>query len=147
MNKIFIACPISKYLNGHVFINEHFKWFIDSLYQKCGNYAQNVFLALEREEYGNRLMLEQCTQLDFEEMVDSDIVIAIPEDSMGVAVELGWASVMQKKILLVLNNGDHYSPLVARIGDISPTTIIWYEGELNEKVLADVERYLNTIGR
>ena len=97
MKKIFIACPISKYIDGDKFINSDFKFFIEELYSICQKYVPNVFLALKREKYGKKLMKDICTELDFEEMKKTDCVIAIPEDSKGTAVELGWASYMGKK--------------------------------------------------
>lgn len=142
MNKIFIACPISKYLDGNNFTDAHFKVFIERLFRICRNYTQYVFLALEREEYGKNLMLEQCTELDYKEMADTDVVIAIPDDSLGVAVEIGWAAVMKKEILLVLEKQTPITPLISGIGDITRTTIIQYEDVLDYKVLSKIDSYL-----
>ena len=47
-------------------------------------------------------MKDTCTELDFEEMKTADLVVAIPEDSKGTAVELGWASCMKLKYCLFL---------------------------------------------
>ena len=66
MKKIFIACPISKNIDGNKFINNDFKIFIEELYKLCQKYASNVFLALRREEYGKKMMKDTCTELDFE---------------------------------------------------------------------------------
>lgn len=139
MKKIFIACPISKYLDGDRFINDDFKYFIEGMYTVCQKFASEVFLALRREEYGKKRMTDTCTALDFDEMKTSDLVVAIPEDSKGTAVELGWASGMQKKILLLLDQNQKYTPLISGLGDITDTEIIWYEGKLNETVLSDVD--------
>lgn len=136
MRKVFIACAFSKYLDGTVFTDDAFAAFLRKLYRLCQTYASEVFLAAEREEYGKNLMKDVCTELDFEEMKTSDIVVAIPDDSKGVAVELGWASWMQKKLVLILNLNQRYTPLISGLGDITETTTLFYEGSLDETVLS-----------
>lgn len=138
MKKIFIACPITKYLDGNRFTNDNLKVFIEKMYSICQTHASEVFLALKREEYGKKLMTDVCTELDYEEIKSSDLVVAIPEDSKGTAVELGWASVMKKKLILILDRNARYTPLVYGLGDITDAVSIWYEGELNENVLSQV---------
>lgn len=143
MKKIFIACPISKYLNGDEFTDEYFKTFMENVYSLCIEYTPNVFLALEREKYGKNLMTDICTVLDIEEMKSSDFVIAIPDDSMGVAVELGWASVLKKQILLILNDHQRYTPLISGMGDITNTTIIHYDRILDETIFFKIKEFLD----
>ncbi|WP_054742641.1 nucleoside 2-deoxyribosyltransferase [Cellulosilyticum ruminicola] len=125
MCKIFLACPISKYLNGEDFTNYRFKQFIISIYELCKKYSDDVFFALDREKFGKERMQDDvCTPLDFVGMKDTDLVIAIPEDSMGVAVELGWASALGKEIILILDQEYKYSPLVKALGTVTPCEII-----------------------
>ena len=143
MKKIFIACPFSKYLNGDEFTDERFKTFIKNVYNLCLEYTPNVFLALEREEYGKKLMTDICTIFDFEEMKSSDFVIAIPDDSMGVAVELGWASVLKKQTLLILDDNQRYTPLISGMGDITNTTIIRYDKRLDERIFIKIKEILD----
>lgn len=143
MRKIFIACAFSKYLNGTIFTDGEFAGFLRKLYQLCQTYASKVFLAAEREKYGKNLMPDVCTELDFEEMKSSDLVVAIPDDSKGVAVELGWASWMQKRLVLILNANQRYTPLISGLGDITETTILSYEGNLDESVLSRLATVLS----
>lgn len=145
MKKIFVACPITKYIDNNTFTDAHFKHFIEKMYDFCEHYADEVFFALKREQYGKKLMTDVCTELDFEEMKTSDIVIAIPEDSKGVAVELGWASVMCKKIVLILNKECRYTPLISGLGDITDASIIWYEKLLDGDVLHAAENVIETL--
>lgn len=142
MKKIFIACPMSKYIDNGMFTNKNFKEFIENLYDICQEYAQEVFLALLREEYGKRLMKDTCTELDFEEMKTTDLVVAIPEDSKGTAVELGWASCMEIKILLILDRNQRYTPLISGLNDITNTKIIWYDKKLDKNVLDNIEKLI-----
>ena len=142
MKKIFIACPMSKYIDNGIFTNKNFKEFIEKLYDICQEYAQEVFLALLREKYGKKLMKDTCTELDFEEMKTTDLVVAIPEDSKGTAVELGWASCMGIKILLILDRNQRYTPLISGLNDITNTKIIWYDKKLDKNVLDNIERLI-----
>lgn len=140
MKKIFIACPISKYIEGNEFTNNEFKQNIEKTYEICQKYTSNIFLALRREEYGKKLMKDTCTELDFEEMKNSDIIVAIPEDSKGTAVELGWASCMKKKVILLLDQNQRYTPLISSLKDVTDTDIIWYENNIDKDTLYNIEK-------
>lgn len=143
MKKIFIACPISKYLDGNS-LNEGFERFIKNVYNTCKLYTNNVFMALYREKYGkNRMKDDICTPLDYEEMKDTDIVIAIPEDSQGVAIELGWASAMNKKIMLIMDKEGNYSPLINALDTIG--NVDKYIECINNNYLAVEKKILSGI--
>ncbi len=119
INKIFIACPISKYLTEDG-LDKDFEEFIKEIYKICKNKCDNVFLALEREEYGkNKMFGADCTRADYDEMLDTDLLIAFPEDSMGVSVEMGWASMQNKKILVFIDKKYKQSELVKSINCIT----------------------------
>ena len=137
MKKIFIACPMSKYIDNGMFTNKNFKEFIENLYDICQEYAQEVFLALLREEYGKKLMKDTCTELDFGEMKTTDLVVA-----KGTAVEVGWASCMEIKILLILDRNQRYTPLISGLNDITNTKIIWYDKKLDKNVLDNIEKLI-----
>lgn len=125
MKKIFIACPISKYLNKNEFTNRDFKEYIQGIHSICKRYTDNVFFALEREKFGlNRMEDHVCTKLDYYEMIDSDIVVVIPEDSQGVAVEVGWASAMKKNIIMILDECFSTSPLINAINEVTDAKVI-----------------------
>ena len=148
-NKIFIACPISKYLNENG-MDKKFESFIKDIYNTCCNYSNNVFMALYREKFGQaRMEDDECTPLDFMEMKDADYVIAIPEDSMGVAVELGWASAMEKNIFLVINKKFKTSPLVnaldtvAKVEKFMVSTEHGYD-DVQEEIIESIEQYLKS---
>ena len=142
MNKIFIACPFIKFINGTSFINNDFKQFTEKLYNLCSNYASKVFLALKREDYGAKQLKSYSCLMDLEEAKNTDLVIAIPDDSMGVAVELGWMSAMGKTIILVLNKNQSYTPLVSNINKITPGKVIFFEGE-EKNSLHDIKEALD----
>lgn len=142
MKKIFIACPFIKFIKGTNFTNEDFRYFIENLYNLCCKYADTVFLALKREEYGAKPLKDYSCLMDFVEAQNADFVIAIPDDSMGVAVELGWMSAMGKTMVVVLDKNQNYTPLVANINTITPGEVIFFENEA-KNVLPDIENILN----
>lgn len=124
--KIFIACPITKYLNGNKFIDEDFQYFITNITDRLKKDGFKVFLALEREEFGvKRMKDEVCTYLDYQEMLNTDIFLAIPEESQGVAVEIGWASALNKKIVLFQNPKIPNSPLINAIDTVAKECTIF----------------------
>lgn len=87
----------------------------------------SVFVAHEREAWGEELMSPQeCTPLDFKEMADADVVCAYVGNppSMGVHVELGWASAMGKPVLLLTEPGLAYTPLLLGIGGVTRAEIL-----------------------
>lgn len=146
--KIFIACPISKYLTDDG-MERSFENFIKEVYKTCKRYSDNVFMALYREQYGlARMEDEVCTPLDYKEMLDANYVIAIPEDSMGVAVELGWASAMKKNILLIMNTKYKASPLINALGtvaNVEKITVPPQKGynEVQAELIKSIEMYLD----
>ncbi|RHU42081.1 nucleoside 2-deoxyribosyltransferase [Clostridium sp. TF11-13AC] len=144
MNKIFIACPFIKYVDGTGFTNESYKKFTEDLYELCLRFAHSVFLALKREEYGAKPLDVYSCKMDLDELINSDIIIALPDDSMGVAVELGWASAYNKFIVLLLNEKQNYSALVKNITTITPGHIIWYNDE-GKNALPEIDSFLETI--
>lgn len=141
MNKIFIACPFIKFVKGSNFTDKNFKEFIENLYDLCCQYADNVFLALRREDYGAKPLEHYSSLMDFEEAKNSDLVIAIPDDSMGVAVELGWMSAMKKTIIVVLNEEKEYTPLIKNINKITPGKVILFKEE-EKNALSKIEEAL-----
>ena len=117
--KAFLACPISGYLTDGE-LPPAYERFIRALYAVLQERCDEVFLALEREDWGRNLMLPAtCTPLDYVELQRSDLVVAYPGTSCGVAVELGWASALGKPLILILEEGAEYSPLIEGLADVS----------------------------
>jgi len=146
MKKIFIACPFIKYINGTTFMDNTFRFFTEQLYDLCMEYASEVFLSLKREEYGAKPLPYYSCSMDLSEVRNSDLMVAIPDDSMGVAVEIGWMSAMKKPIILILNKNQIYSPLVKNIHKITLGHTVYYEnGEINalDGVRKTLDFYLN----
>ena len=141
--KIFIACPISKHFEKNN-MDEDYQIFIKKLYRYIKEKYKNVFLALEREKYGQEKMSgEVCTPLDYKEMKDTDILLAIPEDSMGVAIEIGWASAFHKNIILILDKKYKVSPLVENIDTVTNCKKVYIDTTNGyQKCLNDIKTFI-----
>lgn len=122
--RLFIACPISKYLTEEG-IDQDFELFIKDLVKLCRKYFKEVYIALEREEYGKKKMYGSiCTILDYRKIETIDTLLAIPEDSMGASIEIGWASSLQKEVIVITDKKYKQSELVKSINCITEGTTI-----------------------
>lgn len=148
--KLFIACPISKYLTDEG-IDDNFEVFIKNIISFCRKHFSNVYIALEREEFGKKKMYgSDCTIPDYETIRDFDILLAIPEDSMGVSVEIGWASAFGKEVIVLIDEKYRQSELCKAINSITPGTTIkinstnGYEEQL-EYIYTKLENYFKNM--
>jgi nucleoside 2-deoxyribosyltransferase len=118
--RIFFACPISDHIDPFTRrLQPAYEQFVRSIYALLQDASRDIFLALEREKWGQNLMApDTCTPLDFAEMERCDVVVAYPGKSCGVAVELGWASALGKPIILLIDENTSTSPLVRGIGSL-----------------------------
>lgn len=147
--KIYIACPISKYVR--IGFPKDFMELMDEIYNLCIRYTSNVYFPLMHEAFGKDKKAgsgEVCTPKDYEEVSKADIILAIPEISMGVSVEIGWASCQNKDILIFIDKAYHQSELIRYIDTITPTKKInidtskGYQIE-KEHILFEINYYLH----
>lgn len=119
--KIFLATTITSLIDddGRFLESERKKleYVLSSLRMKSG---MEVFCAIERERWGEELMTGAvCTSLDFIGLKDADYLVALPSNSYGAHVELGWASAQDKPMTIILSEADGAkSPLIEGLGTI-----------------------------
>ncbi len=146
--KIYIACPISKYVRKG--FEKEFLEVINEVNKILKKLCQNVYYPLEKEAFGQDKKNgggEVCTPKDHFEVTNADIIVAIPEDSMGVSVEIGWASQMKKNILIFIDKNYHQSELIRFIDTITPTKKVYIntsDGYLKEKekIINELKQYI-----
>lgn len=147
-NQVYIACPISKYVRKG--FDKEFLDVINEVYLVSKEMCNSVYFPLKKEAFGADKVNgsgEICTPKDHKEVTNADIIIAIPEDSMGVSVEIGWASEMKKQILLFIDKNYHQSELIRFIDTITPTKKIYIDtsyGYAKEKdrIINELKKYL-----
>lgn len=147
--KIYIACPISKYVR--IGFPKDFTELMNEVYNICLKYTSSVYFPLMHEAFGNDKKTgsgEVCTPKDYEEVSKADIILAIPEVSMGVSVEIGWASCQRKDILIFIDKAYHQSELIRFIDTIAPTKKVLINtsdgyGTEREHILTEIQCYLS----
>lgn len=91
-----------------------------------------VHNAHKREEWGKEFMTpDECTAIDFEEIRTCDLFVAFPgtPPSPGTHIEIGWASALQKPIILLLEEGEDYAFLIQGLGTVANVTFIYFQKE------------------
>lgn len=133
---IFFAFPFSDHINKESGrLKETYKKFLANVREELINEGHSVFLSHYRENWGKNLMSpDECTQADLIEMKKADVVISFPGNpiSGGVHVEMGWASALDKKVNLFLQNGVSYSPLIIGLHTVTDVTYYSYHDCLEE---------------
>lgn len=124
--KIYIACPISKYVR--VGFPQDFVEMMDEIYKTCKSFTNNVYFPLQEEAFGSDKTKgsgEFCTPKDFQMVTGADVIVAVPEISMGVSAEIGWASSAKKHVFVVIDSNYHQSEIIRFIDTITPTKKIY----------------------
>lgn len=120
IKKVYLGSPISKYVRKGM--SKDYTETMDKVYELCSKYAETYF-PLRKEAYGEDKTLgsgDVCTKIDFNKVNEADLIVAFPEDSQGVSVEIGWASSAQKHILIFIDKNYHQSELIRFIDTITP---------------------------
>jgi nucleoside 2-deoxyribosyltransferase len=116
--RVFLASPFSGYLvsdgTGVDRLDPHLSALLLRIESTLQEKGHSVFLSQRREEFGAKLWsAHQCTPFDLLEMQRADCVVALPDKSYGVHVELGWATALGKPLVLVVDeSGQFTSPIV-----------------------------------
>ncbi len=124
--KIFFAAPFTKIINSNDgLVDPEFRMWINTIVQKLRTFGHIVFLAHEREEWGAKLdPPEKALKLDWEEIEESDIVLAYIGNppSPGVQMEIGYASALQKPIVVFSVNNEEIPYLTKGLSAVTNTT-------------------------
>jgi nucleoside 2-deoxyribosyltransferase len=128
--RIFLASPFTHYLirdaDGSHRLDPDLHALLLRIESALTEAGHSLFLSQRREEFGAKLWsAHQCTPFDFLEMQCSDCVIAIPDKSYGVHVEIGWATAMGKPVLLVVDESAEFtSPLLQGLECVGQTRTV-----------------------
>ncbi|ALL56246.1 hypothetical protein MHAE_07719 [Mycobacterium haemophilum DSM 44634] len=102
--RVFVAAPFGSYLDADGVFDPHFRRQLEEFYDCLSGAGFEYFSAQVNENWGSTPLLPRdCVPIDYKELASSDVVVAVlgRPPSLGVAVELGWASALQKPILIL----------------------------------------------
>lgn len=134
MKNIFLAAPFKNLIDKDtsLLIKECMNQLM-SLISLLESLGYSVHNAHKREKWGKEFMSpDECTKIDYDEISKCDIFIAFPGNppSPGTHIEIGWASAMNKKIfILIEEKEEHYAYLVRGLHTVADVTYITYQNE------------------
>ncbi len=152
MKKVFLGGPFKGCIdpNTNLMTEEYKRKFINliNFFEERGYEIHN---AHKRESWGEFFWEpEDCTKLDYEEIYKADVFIAFPGSpaSPGTHIEIGWASALGKKIILLLEKEKYYAHLIKGLHMIADVHFIYYQQSTDyihalEKLFPVVEVILN----
>lgn len=143
--KVFLAGPFKGIVNPNTgVIDESEKQKILNLISFFEAKGFSVHNAHKREEWGRVYMSpEECTETDFNEIASCDLFVGFPGSppSPGTHIEIGWASALQKPIILLLEEGREYACLVTGLHIIANVTVIPFKRE--DDYIQKIESYIS----
>ena len=148
---IFISCPFTGLCSKEKYeVKDEYKEFFNKLTDMIEQKGCSYYLAIKRENWGKEHKgPEECTKSDFEAVKNSDLLIVIPGNSIsegisgGVHIELGWASSLNKKMHILIEDDFNYSPVLMGLHVLSPTKYHKCNDFLNDSMLKEVENIID----
>ncbi len=128
--RVFLAAPFAAFFGPLATVADadaaDLRSVLVTLEEALQSAGHSVFLAHRRENFGETMWpAEMCTPFDLMEMLRADAVVAIPGESYGVHVELGWASAQRKPVILLLEEGQRMTtPLVPGLTAVTRCAIV-----------------------
>ncbi len=144
--KVFISCPFTGLCKEEEYvIKDEYRDFFDRLTSELEKLKCDYYLAIKRENWGiDHKGPEECTKSDFDAVKDSDFLIVIPGNSIskgisgGVHIELGWASALNKKMHILIEEDFQYSPVLLGLNTLSSTNYCYCNSFLDDNMLNNI---------
>ena len=96
---------------------------IDSIIRSCG--LETILPHRDTYEWGTiTLEPKRLMRQSFENLKQCDVLVAYPENSKGVNIIIGWASMMNKKIIILQTAKENVSIVHAGLDAIAETKIV-----------------------
>jgi|GEM_PF-1655524 len=132
---VFVGGPIQYALNEKGIFDASLKDQISFVLDILSNFNYRIFSAHMEEQFGEIDMAGKSAficQRDFNWMKQCDVFVCIlpsmkngvPYRSDGICVELGWASSLGKKTIILKNMNNGYSHLIAGLSAIGDVTYL-----------------------
>lgn len=145
--KVFLAGPFKALVDRETqTMNDADILQFSSLIDFFEEHNFDVHCAHKREAWGREFMTPQeCTNIDFQEISKCDYFIAFPgaPASPGTHIEIGWASALNKPIILLLEEDQDYAFLIQGLGEVASLVNIHFKKHnlASEKVLQAVHSF------
>lgn len=146
--KVFIAAPFGQKLDGLGNYDPVYRQSLEMLHSSIEGEGYQVFASQRNENWGQSpLDPNDCVQVDYEEMSTSDVVIAVlgSSPSLGVCVELGWASALQIPLVIVGKDAEASSMIVGlhKVSAVSYIPVDLEDLEISvSQLLDDIQRHV-----
>jgi hypothetical protein len=88
---------------------------------------------------------EKVIRRAFESLSSCSLLVAYPEKSMGVNVLIGWASLLKKKIIILLNENEEVSIVHEGLKALTDTKIIKFKNiiDLKNKLREELGKFMS----
>ncbi|MDE0582890.1 nucleoside 2-deoxyribosyltransferase [Planococcus sp. A6] len=140
--KVFLAGPFKNLVDPKTGVMQsHEKQKLINLISFFEAKGFSVHNAHKREGWGKDFMTpEECTEIDFQEISTCDLFVAFPGSpaSPGTHIEIGWASALNKPIILLLEEEKDYAFLIKGLGTVANVNFVRYLQE--EDYLGQIEK-------
>lgn len=140
--KVFLAGPFKSLVDPKTgMMANHEKQKLLNLISFFEERGFSVHNAHKREGWGKDFMTpEECTAIDFKEISTCDLFVAFPGSpaSPGTHIEIGWASALNKPIILLLEEGKDYAFLIKGLDAVANVISIRYQKE--DDYLREIEK-------
>lgn len=141
---VFISCPFTGLCGEEKYeVKDQYKHFFNRLTDMMEDRGVEYYLAIKRENWGlEHKGPEECTKSDYEGVKSSDLLIVIPGNNQskgisgGVHIELGWASALNKKMYILIEDKFNYSPVLMGLNSLSETHYYKCNSFLDDEMLA-----------
>jgi hydroxymethylcytosylglucuronate/cytosylglucuronate synthase len=127
--KVYVGGPFQAVLDGdRLRIDARYQALYEELIDAFEQRGWQVFNAHRREAWGGQMLdAPTSTRTDFTDIADCDLFVATPgarPASPGTHIEIGWASALGKRIVLLLQAGESYAALVNGLPTVADVTFV-----------------------
>lgn len=135
MPQIYISAPFRRYsseIEGReygILYSENYRQFLEKVEQLIKELGFKVCLPHRDEGLWGNIYIppEEITEICFNLIRSSEILVVFPGKSRGVHIEIGYAAALGKKMLVFLHEGEKESTLLRGISRITEMKMFRYK--------------------
>lgn len=135
---VFLASPFSQFCDDETDTIMKNRWFFEDITNKFKENNIEYFCSQEREEWGSKYVSpNESIIADVNGIKKCDLFVAIPGNpiSGGVHVEIGWASLLNKKMIVFLEKNIEYSPMILGLPEITNCKFVYYDKLIDKETV------------